>query len=231
MAPAQRRECTQEISRIKDEVHETQERIVRLRAMKEQLKARITCQIDEGMKAKSAIQDNSRVMLYSLKAQDYLSQYSARLLAKHLAMLETLIRDCFHQLVWKESLIGNLSIDPKTFSITFVDTSEREIPAEKLSAGERQLLAIAIFWGLQKASKREIPVVIDTPMGRLDSKHRDVFVKKYLPYAAHQTIVLSTDEEVGARHYHALREYIHSELLISFDPTQASTIVRNGYFV
>ena len=104
------------------------------------------------------------------------------------------------------------------------------IPAEKLSAGERQLLAIAIFWGLQKASSRPIPVIIDTPMGRLDSNHRDHLVRRYFPYAAHQVILLSTDEEIVGDYYTQINKHTCNEYTISYDEESRSTQIKEGYF-
>jgi DNA sulfur modification protein DndD len=40
-----------------------------------------------------------------------------------------------------------------------------------------------------------LPAVIDTPMARLDSAHRQNLVERYFPHASHQVIVLSTDSE------------------------------------
>jgi hypothetical protein len=38
-------------------------------------------------------------------------------------------------------------------------------------------------------------VAIATPLGRLDSAHRNNLVEKYFPQASHQVILLSTDTE------------------------------------
>ncbi|MCK5869492.1 MAG: hypothetical protein KAG45_02400 [Methyloprofundus sp.] len=72
-----------------------------------------------------------------------------------------------------------------------------EIPKESLSAGERQIYAIAMLDALAKTSSRKLPMIIDTPLGRLDSKHRKKLVENYFPSASHQVIILSTDTEIG----------------------------------
>lgn len=39
----------------------------------------------------------------------------------------------------------------------------------QLSAGEKQIFAVSVLWGLALSSGYQMPVVIDTPMARLDS--------------------------------------------------------------
>ena len=41
-----------------------------------------------------------------------------------------------------------------------------------LSAGEKQLMVISLLWALAICSKKKLPVIIDTPLSRLDSAHR-----------------------------------------------------------
>ncbi|MGC1396131.1 MAG: DNA sulfur modification protein DndD, partial [Coleofasciculaceae cyanobacterium] len=99
-------------------------------------------------------------------------------------------------------------------------------------AGEKQLLAIAFLWGLARVSGRNLPVAIDTPLGRLDSSHRTNLVERYFPTASHQVILLSTDTEVGKVEVERLREIeaIAHEYLLKYDASQRQTITQPGYF-
>ena len=52
-------------------------------------------------------------------------------------------------------------------------------------------------WACRGAVARPpLPVVIDTPLGRLESSHRHHLVDRYFPQASHQ--VMSTDTEIDA---------------------------------
>ena len=51
------------------------------------------------------------------------------------------------------------------------------------------MLAVSILWGLAKASGQVMPVIIDTPLGRLDLSHRTNFITEYLPNASNQVIL------------------------------------------
>lgn len=101
---------------------------------------------------------------------------------------------------------------------------------ERLSAGERQLLATSILWGLARAARRPLPVVIDTPLGRLDSGHRRHFVDRYLPWASHQVLVLSTDEEIDEAHLERLRRRIGRSYRLDHDDESGCTTISEGYF-
>jgi DNA sulfur modification protein DndD len=89
-----------------------------------------------------------------------------------------------------------------------------EIRKSDLSAGEKQLFAVAFIYALAKLSGRLMPFVIDTPLGRLDQQHRRRFVAGFLPNASHQVILLSTDTEIIGPLYDDIRALIahHHEL-------------------
>jgi DNA sulfur modification protein DndD len=43
-----------------------------------------------------------------------------------------------------------------------------------------------------------LPAIIDTPMARLDARHREHLVERYFPNASHQVIILSTADTTRA---------------------------------
>ena len=106
----------------------------------------------------------------------------------------------------------------------------REINTKDLSAGERQLLAVAILWGLAKASNSAAPTIIDTPLGRLDSEHRKNLVEQYFPQASEQVILLSTDEEFNPRYLKKINPYLSRSYLVAYDQKNNGSKVQEGYF-
>lgn len=44
--------------------------------------------------------------------------------------------------------------------------------------------------------KRPLPVIIDTPLSRLDEEHRRMMLAEFMPQVAQQVIVLATTSEV-----------------------------------
>ena len=175
-------------------------------------------------------QDAGRVIEFATKARGALDEFRSRVVSSHIARIEQLILESFQSLLRKKTLITALHIDTESFELVLTGSHGLPLPADRLSAGERQLLAVAILWGLRTASDRPLPVVIDTPLGRLDSSHRSHVVSRYFPRASQQVILLSTDEEINRSYHHQLvRRVAHSHML-DFSESDQSTTIRPGYF-
>lgn len=159
-----------------------------------------------------------------------LSIFSERLIIKKTNLFAEQFMQSFRQLVRKEMLISSAKVDPKTLALTLLDSHGTEIHKSQLSAGERQLFAVAMLDALAKTSGRAIPIIIDTPLGRLDSRHRSNLIKHYLPYASHQVVVLSTDTEVDERFFVDLGPSISHAYHLDFEENSRATTAREGYF-
>lgn len=66
--------------------------------------------------------------------------------------------------------------------------------SEWRSAGEEQIVALALIGALNKCAQIKAPVFMDTPFSRLDVKHGER-VLKYIPSFADQIVLLVTDRE------------------------------------
>ena len=171
-----------------------------------------------------------RVFEHSNKLQNTFSEFRYRVAKSYTERLEKQILECFNQVSRKSDLIKQISISPLTYKITLYKTGGQSIPPDHLSAGERQLLTISILWGLARASGRPLPAVIDTPLSRLDSSHRRQLVNNYFPFASHQVLLLSTDEEITNQYYANLVPYIGREYLVEYNAECSSSQFSLGYF-
>lgn len=176
------------------------------------------------------VQDTHRMIVHSAKARKTLESFKAEVVKKHIATIERLILESYQQLIRKTSFIKGLKIDPNSFDISLYTNDGNVLSPERLSAGERQLLAIAILWGLAKTSGRPLPTAIDTPLGRLDSAHRENIVKRYFPYASHQVLLFSTDQEIVGGYLDSLKPWIGRSYVLDYTPQTHATQVREGYF-
>ena len=129
-------------------------------------------------------------------AKKMIESFGKRLAVSKINRLERLVGECLVNLLHKPDLVRQVKINPDTFEISLYDAQGTYIPRHRLSAGEKQLLANAMLWGLARASGKHFPVVIDTPLSRLDNEHRDKLVQNYFPKASHQVVILSTDTEL-----------------------------------
>jgi len=152
------------------------------------------------------------------------------MLESRLGTLERYIADSLSALMSKQRLVEHVRIDPDSFELSLLTHAGASLAPDRLSAGERQMLAVSILWGLARASGRRLPVVVDTPMGRLDSEHRLRLVDRYLPTASHQVIVLSTDEELDAGLFGRMRPNLGRSYLLKYDEDRRCSSVHPGYF-
>jgi len=159
-----------------------------------------------------------------------LADYEQRLLEHKLGQLRTEFVSCFNRLARKADLIADVRIDPETFATTLIDRGRREIPKSALSAGEKQIYAIAILWALARTSGRPLPMIIDTPLARLDSEHRAKLTDRYFPAASHQVILLSTDTEIDEALMRDLAPSVSHAFRLDYDHEAGRTVVSNGYF-
>lgn len=174
--------------------------------------------------------DDERILAYAAKTISVMETFKLRLQESKVKELEANITRCFKFLAQKEAMITSVEVDPTTLDIILRDYNGGILLKSQLSAGEKQMFAIAIIWGLALSSGYKLPVVIDTPMARLDSAHRYNFINRYLPNASSQVIVLSTDEEVNGQYLDQLREHVGTYYTLKYDEVAKSTSILPGYF-
>jgi DNA sulfur modification protein DndD len=193
-----------------------------------------TKQYDQYLQSKQLDQhDGSKVVRFSdacEKAKDYLTAFRQAVVSKNIDRIESRIWKRFNQLLRKNQLGSGVKIDSTNYTLSLIDADGIILPAERLSAGERQLLATAMLWGLADSSSMQLPVIIDTPLGRLDRNHRSNLVSEYFQNASSQVVLLSTDEEIDERWLPILDPSIARMYLIDFDDEQQCSSVKEGYF-
>jgi len=179
---------------------------------------------------KIANEDIRRIIDHTMRVQVTLTELRERLLLRHIAKIEIATLESFGKLMRKTGLIADLRIDPKTFGVTLITGTGDVIDPNRLSAGERQLLAVALLWGLARVAGNRLPTVIDTPLGRLDSVHRQHLVDRYFPSAGDQVILLSTDEEIDKALLARLAPSISHLYTLEQHQSELKTEVTSGYF-
>ena len=172
---------------------------------------------------------NTRVQR-AAEVQVILDQYLQQITELKMGELEQAIAHFFNLLCRKRMLVREVKIDRQRFSVTLYGANRTVLPKSDLSAGEKQLYATALLWALRSVSGRALPIIIDTPMGRLDSDHRATMLKKFFPNAAHQVILLSTDTEIDPAAFADIQHAVSHTFRLEYDQATGSTQVERRYF-
>jgi DNA sulfur modification protein DndD len=208
------------LAEITARIEELQTTLVHVRARLGGAQERLTTEFrDRSLEAKG--------LEAAIRARKALLLFKDRLLASKAQWLSEMITTEFRNLLRKRNLVSKVVVDPVSYQVSIEDGKGRELPMERLSAGERQLLAISVLSALIKERKGgRFPVVVDTPLARLDQEHRSSLIKRFFATVSHQVVVLSTDQEVDGVAYDTLKPHTNSEYSLDYDDAVGSTTVN-----
>lgn len=154
-----------------------------------------------------------------------------QLYALKVAQLAGAMTDVYKKLAHKR-LVHRIEIS-ETGDTRILSREGEEIPFDK-SAGENQVFATALLAGLAEISGLDAPLVVDTPLGRLDSTHRANILKYWISNKKRQVILLSQDKEIDRETYAAMEPHVamtyllqHTEVGSGVGRTNA---LENEYF-
>ncbi len=197
-------ELTRDIKDLKEKIAQLEKR--KAQAEKnEQREKLLGIKLDLTQKAADAIKDTY---------QTYADDMRLRIEAK--------TKEIFKKLIWKDSHFHDVCIS-KDFELEVIDRYGRPARPE-LSAGERQVLSLSFITAMSRISEEEVPLVMDTPFGRLSSQPRNN-VTKFLPDLADQLVLLVTDEELRDQARVNLVPRIGYEYQLEFDPVTSCTSI------
>jgi DNA sulfur modification protein DndD len=91
------------------------------------------------------------------------------------------------------------------YGLTIIDDVNRRVTIR--SAGAEQVVALSLIDGLSRTGHAAGPIIMDTPFGRLDPRHRDNILR-YLPQTTSQLILLVHEGEIREADLAALSDRI-----------------------
>lgn len=200
------------------------------RADRAKMDAAYEAALDRSAYASLEADDARRLVAHVERVSETLAELRDEATRRHLDSISAFVLEALSALLRKGTLITDVDIDPHTHTVALTGADGNTLPAAELSAGERQLLAVALLWGLARASGQPLPVVIDTPLGRLDRSHRGHLLERYFPQASHQVVLLSTDTEIDESAFEQIAHHIGRSYRLEFDHTVNATSVQPGYF-
>lgn len=117
---------------------------------------------------------------------------------------------------------------------TILGKSGKQLSFDR-SAGENQIFATALIAGLARVSGVKAPLVVDTPLGRLDSRHRQNILKYWTVEKNRQVILLSQDEEIDSGFFERIRANVSKTYLLEHsdvgDGIGRTTAHEDRYFL
>lgn len=220
------KEISEWIGKLKEEERKLEGEIQRLKA-----DLAIRCrQIQDRQEQRRATSAAKQTIKLAQGARRVLDELIKRLAPEKLALLRHHMDDMYGRLRKPEDPVKSIEIDRETWQVILRDDKGRPLEKRVFSQGMKEIYALSLLWALSKASGRELPIVIDTPVGRLDTTNRRALFEKYLPRAGHQVIVLSTDTEIDIEWAKRLSPYVARQYRLDHDSANDSTVIRQGYF-
>lgn len=110
-------------------------------------------------------------------------------------LLETSINTKF-KLLKKEGYEADFIKVDNNFNINIYDKDMYAMDILSSSSGQKQIIATALIWGISEYISEDIPMIIDTPLGRLDDKNQSLILTEFYPNASSQVLILPTPSEL-----------------------------------
>jgi DNA sulfur modification protein DndD len=149
---------------------------------------------------------------------------------KHYEELASALTEAYRSLAHK-GVVETVAI-AENGDVSLLDSAGRDLRETEASAGEDQIFAMALIAAVGSLGGRSLPLVIDSPLGRLDTAHRER-VLDYFVRRNSQTILLSQPEEVYGPYYERISHRIGSEHQLVYRSEAGGlgeTVVEKGYF-
>lgn len=149
---------------------------------------------------------------------------------RHYGQLAERVTEIYQQLAHK-SIVGRIDID-ESGRVSIYDQAGRDLRQTDASAGESQIFAMSLIAAISNLLGAPLPIIVDTPLGRLDPGHRERILD-FFKSRPGQTVLLSQPEEVGGRYYDQIAPALAAEFHLSYERERGGlghTVLELGYF-
>lgn len=175
----------QALGRIKLQLREQQDRLDQLTAKQNEL-----AKLMSKSTAARSQRSNREVDLYGMLEKVF-AQGVDVLRNRLRTRVAELASEAFARLTTEKTYKG-LRIN-ENYGLSIVDREGRSVSIR--SAGAEQIVALSLIDGLNRTARKTGPIIMDTPLGRLDPKHRAA-VLGAVPEMAEQVVLLVHEGEI-----------------------------------
>lgn len=201
---------TKRISDIELQERERVEAAAERRIEEQQARRAIAHAQDEIARAEAefeAVSRQNQGYQLGIKVKNALEEYRQQRRTQIRQAVESRLNEHVGVLLGPSQLIKSVRLDDQ-FNMTYYDAQDDQVARRSISAGMRQLVAMSMLWALKDEANRPLPVVIDTPLGRIDRQNRALLMTDYFPLAGNPLVLLPTDSEFGREDYAQLSPHI-----------------------
>jgi len=151
-------------------------------------------------------------------------------------VLETLESRC------SEHFAGMISGEYSQFKTRFEPDSEpwlegpagQQVWVSSLSGAQKRAFGLAFTLAVAEVAQSEAPIVIDTPVGNMDSVYRARVLQYVSEIAPGQVILLSHDKEIDSDFAKVIDKRVRKKFLVEFTPVEdgagISSVNEDQYF-
>jgi DNA sulfur modification protein DndD len=214
-------QLTTEIGDTEKEINELREQKGQLKSDRKRLKNRISG-MDEAESEAEELRDLSGLAERCRRAFE---DIKTELVESRRESVQKHASDTFLQLTNRPKYYEGLEITENYELRVLTPNARRSLADQDPSAGQTQIIAYSFIAGLSQYTTRNAPVVIDTPIGRLDPEHKANLVDFYHEFSD-QVIILYQPNELDEDDIEVMQEYIskHYQIKIRDDDSSTSTI-------
>ncbi|NSX84329.1 DNA sulfur modification protein DndD [Agrobacterium tumefaciens] len=171
-----------------------------------------------------------RRAMRALKVAAMVDDIVAKAVPSQIDAIATAMTKAHRAMAHKKDLVDRIAID-EDCDVKLLNDKGMDLRGYDLSAGEKQIFTQALISAVSSVSGRGFPMVVDTPLGRLDIEHRKG-VLNHLVQREHQVILLSTNTEVVGDYLREIEPHVQRKYLVQFERVGdiGQSSVRPGYF-
>lgn len=182
-----------------------QERLESVESEIESIKQRIERELEKDERSQELMKE----VTWYRDARDRIQEIKQEMMTEVRQDVEDSLDEHYNGLTWKDEDY-DLTVE-SDFNIR-IEGPDGPRQIDRLSAGETELLALSFISGMTEVSGFDAPVLIDTPVGRIDQTHRAAIGSKLPRYlAGHQVTFLFTDSEYDDTVSSGLKQYLANQ--------------------
>jgi DNA sulfur modification protein DndD len=183
-------------------------------------------QLTDALANEQIADDQKRLAEHAEAYVDVVDSFAEMMRARRTDALAAAMTSAVRRMHHKADLVHDVQIQDGRIELYSKDG--KNLGDRKLSAGENQILALALLDGAARVSGRKFSRIIDTPVARLDTEHRDRVVQEWKACDG-QVVLLSTNTEIVGSLRSAIESKVSRWFYLEYNDSE-TTVLPDHYF-